>query len=150
MASLLTGGCAGCGVRMAARESLRRPTGVSASFALRRSPRLEHGRGGVLGKIWFFGPFCAASRLRHATRRLMRGNSTRKATPAYSVRDRRALGRALQLYRRELPRRGSCGYPAEGRPAGKIRRIRPGGFVKAAFLEGACLFVPIWYGGRTC
>eukprot|EP00966_Prymnesium_polylepis_P162990 3766714-Prymnesium_polylepis.1 len=60
--------------------------------------------------MWFFGPFGATSRLRHATRRLMRGNSARPATPAYAT----GVGRAFGCRADSMPRtRGPLPYPIE-------------------------------------
>eukprot|EP00966_Prymnesium_polylepis_P009127 210403-Prymnesium_polylepis.3 len=106
------------------------PTDESASFDVRSSAvtAARTGEATFWGRIWFFGPFGATSRLRHATRRLIRGSSARRATPAYATGVGRALSaRALsarELYRPPI-RGGSCGYPAEGRPAGFIRASHP-------------------------
>ena len=100
---VLTGECAARGARVAARESLRdrcervvRSSAVSpvTGTPLTAGPRLARARrrfGFVGAKSVVSGPFGAASRLRHATRRLMRGNSARRTTPAYAT----GVGRAL-------------------------------------------------------
>ena len=68
------------------------------------------GEAAIWGKIWFFGPFGAASRLRHATRRLMRGNSARRTTPAYATGVGRALSaRATPPGVVRVPRGGASG-----------------------------------------
>ena len=72
------------------------------------------GEAAFWGRIWFFGPFGATSRLRHATRRLMRGSSTRRTTPAYATGVGRALSaRATPPGVVRVPRGGATG----GRPA---------------------------------
>ena len=131
---VLTGECAARGARVAARESLRdrcervvRSSAVSpvTGTPLTAGPRLARARrrfGFVGAKSVVSGPFGAASRLRHATRRLMRGNSARRTTPAYAT----GVGRAFGCRTDSMPRtRGPLPYPMEGRAGsgwGKFRR----------------------------
>eukprot|EP00966_Prymnesium_polylepis_P069797 1623205-Prymnesium_polylepis.1 len=81
------------------------------------------------GKIWFFGPLGAAPRLRHATQRLVRGNSARRTSPAYAT----GVGRALS------PRATPPGVVTAGIPRRGGREVSS----NLPYLEGARLFVPI-------
>ena len=81
------------------------------------------GEAPVWGGIWFFGRCGVTSRLRHVTRRLVRGYSARRVTPAYATGVGRAFGSRNDGMRRA---RGHVAAPRGGSSGVRVGQILAG------------------------